>query len=307
VKNRKKNISVLMSLSLVLASCITVSQQPLETLTSSPTNTMEPPTQATQSPTPVVSAASPTPELPPSPVPEPTATSIPTDETTPTEAGQPDEAILILQPGPGSRVISPLRISGEADPTFEQNLVIRIVTPDGDELAIQPTIIAADLGERGPFSAEIPFNVSEDTQAFVQVFSASARDGGVTHLASTGVILSPFGPEDIRSVEPHPERIMIFSPVQGQVVQGGRVTVEGFALASFEQHLLVEVLDEDGDVLAFEPVTVQAPDVGFPGTFAVELHFQVESRSPGRIVVRDPSVAFEGDVHLSSVEVTLVP
>jgi hypothetical protein len=221
---------------------------------------------------------------------------------------QPEEAILILQPGPGSRIVSsPLRLTGVADSTFEQNLVIRLLLADGAELAVVPTTIQAEIGERGPFEAEVPFAVSGEEQAFVQVYATSARDGGITHLSSVGLTLADSGAEEIVSITPHPERIQISQPALGSTISGGMVTVSGTALASFEQTLVVEVLDEAGAVLNSQPVIVDAPDLGQPGTFSVALSYVVASSMPGRIVVRDPSAAFDGDVHLASVEVTLAP
>lgn len=218
-----------------------------------------------------------------------------------------DESIFIREPGPGSRLISPVHVAGIADPTFEQNLVVRLVLSDGTELAVVPTIIDADPGQRGPYQVDLPFNISGEQQAFIQVYATSPRDGGITHLASVGVTIADSGPEILRPMEVQPERIMIYQPTSGAAVSGGVAHIEGFALASFEQTLLVEVLDADGNVLASQPVTVAAPDLGQPGPFNVDIPYSIATSGPGRIVVRDISPAFGGDAHLASVEVTLEP
>jgi len=57
--------------------------------------------------------------------------------------------------------------------------------------------------------------------------------------------------------------------------------------------------------VGMQPVTVQAPDLGIPGPFSADVPYQGASAGPGRIVVRDPSPAFEGDYHLASVEITI--
>jgi hypothetical protein len=221
---------------------------------------------------------------------------------------QPEESILIREPGPGSRIVNgPLRVAGEADPTFEQNLVIRLLLADGTELALLPTTIQAGIGERGAFEVDVPFSVSGEQQAFVQVYATSARDGGVTHLSTVGLTLADSGDEQIVLVEAHPERIQISQPALGDTISGGTITMAGTALASFEQTLLVEVLDEAGQVLNSQPIIVAAPELGQPGPFSLELAYEVATAMPGRIVVRDPSPAFGGDVHLASVEVTLEP
>jgi hypothetical protein len=249
------------------------------------------------------------------PVPVATATAVlPT--TTPTSepidapadsVSVAEEAILILEPGLGSRVTSPIRVAGTADSTFEQNLVVRLVADDGTELALFATTIDADLGQRGPFAVDLPFTVSGERQAFIQVYASSGRDGGVTHLAAVGVTLADSGPAAIRPVTDSVERITISQPATGDTIQGGSVLVTGIGLASFEQTLLVELLDAEGNVLAMQPIIVAAPDLGQQGPFEATLTYQIASSQPGRIVVRDVSPAFGGDVHLASVEVKLEP
>lgn len=267
-----------------------------------PTVTPAPdPATATAIAEPTAPTAAPTESAPPAP----TATI--EESAAPSGAEErPEEAILILEPGPGSRVTSPLRVAGIANPTFEQNLVIRLVRPDGTELALQPTTIQADIGQRGPFEAEVPFTVTGEENVLVQIFSDSARDGGLTHLSSVMVRLAESGPEQIEPVSGRAEQIAIFAPQPNATIRGGVVRVEGFALASFEQTLVIDLLDADGNTLARAPVTVNAPDLGQPGSFQAEIPYRLTSAGPGRIVVRDPG-AINATIHLSSVEVRLEP
>lgn len=260
-------------------------------------------------PVPIPTATSPSPPSETT-IPTPLSAATSTGNTTPlSESSTPDpeETILILEPGPGSRLVSPLHVSGMSDTTFEQHLVVRVVLDDGSELAITPVIIQTPMGQRGPFAVDIPFTIAGERQAFIQVYATSARDGGITHLVSAGVTLAESGPVDIRPVTDTGERINIYTPALGSTVSGGVAHVEGFALASFEQNLIVEVLDVDGSVIGFSPITVTAPDLGMPGPFVVDVAYTLGAAGPGRIVVRDPSAAFEGDVHLASVEIQLEP
>ena len=220
---------------------------------------------------------------------------------------RPEEAIMILSPGPGSVVTSPVTVSGVADPTFEQTLVVRIFTIDSITLALTPTTIQADIGNRGPFSVDVPFGVGSDINGFIQVFVLSARDGGTIHLETVGVTLSAAGPANIVPGRPYPEQIFIESPASREIISGGTVRVSGFALASFEQTLVVEVYDQFGSIAGSMPIMTNAPDIGLPGPFDATVTYTVGSSGPGRIVVRDPSVAYSGNYHISSVEVTLAP
>ena len=214
---------------------------------------------------------------------------------------------MILSPGPGSVITSPVTVSGIADPAFEQTVVVRIFTIDGTELALTPTTIQADIGTRGPFSVDVPFTIGADINGFIQVFVESARDGGITHLETVGVMLSAAGPASIAPGAAYPEQIFIEVPTLGQTIAGGTVHVRGFALASFEQTLVVDVYDQAGILVGTEPIMTSAPDIGLPGPFDAIVSYVVASSGPGRIVVRDPSVAYSGDYHISSVEVILAP
>lgn len=310
---RSSALILLLTMLLSLSACGGDVESPAAaaTNTAEPTSTQEPAPTDTPEPTPTL--------IPTDTVAPPTATATATPEpTTPPEPATSDlideqEAILILAPSNISRVTSPVTVRGEADPTFEQTLAVRIVTIDGEELLTQPAMIAADLGERGSFEIELPFqtegsfSIDEETRAWIQVFATSARDGGITHLSSVAVTLLPEGPADIAEATPQPERIVIDTPSTGETVQGGALQVSGRGLASFEQTLIVELLDESGEVMIMEPIIVNAPDLGQPGTFEIELPYSVEDSMPARLQVRDPSPAFGGDVHLSSVEISLEP
>ncbi len=248
--------------------------------------------------------------LPPQPLPpEPIASSTPQPPavTEGAPAAEPAEAILILEPGPGSRLTSPLRVAGIADSTFEQHLLIRLVLDDGTEIASSPVIIQTEFGTRGPFEGELAFTIAGERNALLQVLSSSPRDGGITHLASVGVTLAPTGPVQVLPAAPHPESIQITAPQPGDTATGGVVHVAGIGLASFEGTLLVEVYDEQGTLIGSQPVLVEALDIGLPGTFSVDVPYSVGVAGFGRIAVVDPLPAFDGLGHIASVELRLLP
>jgi hypothetical protein len=218
-----------------------------------------------------------------------------------------EEVIMILEPGPGSTLTSPLRILGMADSVFEQNLSTRLVLDDGTTIAEGFVTIQSPLGQRGAFEGELEFSIDQKRNASIQVFSQSARDGGTTHLSSVGVTIAPDGPAQILAQAPMPESIQIFEPVAGSAFSSGSAIVSGFGIASFEGTLIVEVIDVDGTLLAQQPLIVNAPDMGLPGVFQIELEFAVDQEGPGRVVVTDPLPVFNGIGHVVSVEVLLIP
>ena len=238
---------------------------------------------------------------------------------TPAQPGLPEEAILILAPGNGSRLAGQVHVEGIADAAFEQTLVIQVVlfpaeSRDGvgepeQVLAQQPVMIQAELGQRGPFAADVPFDLTgtSDQPGEVRVYAASPRDGGITHLASAQVTLAASGESDLQAAETHTEQIVITVPSLAGAVAGGTAHVEGVALASFEQNLVVELYDAEGVLIGSAPTTVSAVDLGVPGPFAVDVAYTLAAAGPARIVVLDPSPAFGQTLHLASVEVQIEP
>lgn len=241
-----------------------------------------------------------------------TTTALPDQTGTPTGRPTPPievaEAILIESPGVRSRVASPLTITGQADPTFEQALIVRLLTLDGTDLASTAVTIDAPIGERGAFEGTLQFSVQSEQQAVLQVLSTSPREGGITHLTSLILTLVPDrSDQDLNRAEPHPERIVIEAPRPGAQISGAQIVVSGIARPSFEGTLVVSLLGADGEVLVEEPLIVDAPDMGAYGRFEIALPYDISEQIPARVVVSDPSPAFGGANHLSSVEVQLNP
>lgn len=242
----------------------------------------------------------------------PTETSADTLDTpeaaTPTQAMDAEEAILILEPGPGSRVVSPLHVAGISNPAQHQQLLIELVGEGGAIVARANAQIDADIGMRGPFEVDVPFSVTSELHVMLQVSIISARDGRPEHLSGVGLTLAPSGAADIRPrLGSRLEQILILQPEPHTEVSGGVAHVIGFGLASFEQTLLIQVQDGNGQVVGQQPVIVTALDIGMPGAFAADVPYTVSTDGPGRIVVLDASASGAGFVHISSVEVTLQP
>lgn len=100
-----------------------------------------------------------------------------------------EEVVVIDTPQPGDVVSSPLVIAGAAA-AFEAVIQITVLDADGNELIDQ-----SDLTEDGqtlsPFDVTLSFVVEQATEACLQVYSYSARDGSRTNIAQVPLLLSP--------------------------------------------------------------------------------------------------------------------
>jgi len=263
----------------------------------------------------------------PGPSPTTEVTTAPVASDTPVPAGPsatpapPDipEAILILQPGLAASVTSPVHVNGEADATFEQNLVVQITDQNGGVLTTVPTTIQAPAPDRGPFAIDVDFSVAADQPGRISVYSTSARDGGLIHLASVEVTLLASGPASPAAAATHPESLIINSPAPNAAISGGIIHVEGYTQYVFENQLAVILCGEGGsgsaepvcgtadNVLEIGAATVSSPDVGQPGPYAGDLPYSISAPVQARLVIYSVSPRDGGILHLSTVNIQLSP
>ena len=103
--------------------------------------------------------------------------------------------MIVFGPGNGERFAGAVAVSGLAR-VFEANVRVRILDAGGAVLA--DTFTTAEVGgpDFGAFAADIPVDVAEETEACVQIFEESARDGLDVNVVQIGVTLSPALPDD---------------------------------------------------------------------------------------------------------------
>ncbi len=152
------------------------------------------PTPATPSPTPTPEAALTLTPVSPTPTPTTPAQRVLPATPTPIQpialpAEVSGEVIYIASPTQNQTVVSPVVVTGLAS-AFEQQVTVRILDETGNEIGLGVGFIDADMGQRGPFTATVPFAVPLNTQfGRIQVYSVSPRDGAVEHLNSITVRL----------------------------------------------------------------------------------------------------------------------
>ncbi len=127
------------------------------------------------------------------PTPRETPADTPTGEP---EVCQPNpdpatpEFQVIDQPSEGDTVTSPVTISGQVL-AFEGTYQIGIFDADGDPIVETfGTAEAVEIGELGPFSIDVTFEVDEPTPACIWVYEQSPRDGSLIHVGQIPVTLS---------------------------------------------------------------------------------------------------------------------
>lgn len=254
----------------------------------------------------------------------PQATEIPSVElgqptATPAEPSPALEAIVILQPGPLSAIISPVTVAGQSRPTFEQNLVVAVNSEDGGLLTQQATTLDSPAGESGNYSVELQFSVSTPQTGRISVYETSAMDGGIVHLTSVEVTLLAGGAATIQPADIGLESIRIELPAPMAEISGGVITVSGFSDYYFESNLGLWLCGAGGsgapdglcgtenNILAVGNAMIDAPEMGQPGPFSGQLTYSVSEQTPARIVVFAASPRDGGLLHVSSIPILLSP
>lgn len=125
-------------------------------------------------------------------------------------------------------------------------------------------------------------------------------------LAATLLILAlaiPFGSVAAQDDTPTPA-ITITSPADGTILEDlGAISVSGTGTALFENSLTVRALDSTGGILAEQPVTTDAPEVGGTGDWSATLAVDVDPGTPGSIYAfavsaEDGSVVAQAQVNV---------
>ena len=98
--------------------------------------------------------------------------------------------MIVDTPAAGDTVTSPVTVSGRAR-VFEAVVSITIFDANGNIIADTSTMASAGGPSLAPYSADVPFTVSQMQQGCVRVFEASAKDGSPINVVQVEVNLAP--------------------------------------------------------------------------------------------------------------------
>ena len=220
----------------------------------------------------------------------------------------PQERLIIEAPGPGSSVISPVRIAGWGGPASQGKIFVRLIGEQGQVLARTTTYLLAIEGVRGSFVVTVPFSIAGVAEAgLIEVGFNTPSSGRLEHISTRPVVFLSVGPPRVYTNLTTAEKIAIFSPREDRRVSGGIATVSGGALLDEDLPLLVQVLDRAGQVIGSTEVAVQAPALGELGTFEALVAYTVPYPQYGRIAVTEHGLYPPAVRHYTSIRVYLEP
>jgi Sporulation and spore germination/Immunoglobulin-like domain of bacterial spore germination len=202
----------------------------------------------------------------------------------------------------------------EGPDSFEEGYGLRTAIPDGTQLlglSINDGIARVDLTsefETGGGSASMQARLAQVVYTITQfptvkgvVFSLDGEPIDV--LGGEGIIIDhPLTRRDYADLLP---AILVLRPALTEAVESP-VLIRGSANV-FEANVGIQVLDENGDVIA-ETFTTATCGTGCRGTFRIDVPFEVDHAQQGTIVLHDDDAAGTGAFpHEVRIPVRLLP
>ena len=212
--------------------------------------------------------------------------------------------IFIDEPAQGALVdiANPVLVRGTGASLPEGSVVVEALDAGGNVLARQPaTLQGKDVGTgaEGTWSTELVIEVEPGTAGRIRAFSTSPKDGSIIVEDSVDVSLG-----QTPTVQSY---IRIDQPAQGTTLDvSNPIRVSGTGAGLPEGNVVVVAVDQDGNVLAEQPTTLQGADVGTggAGTWSVELAVPASGQTLGYIAAFSASPKQRDLIASDHVEVT---
>lgn len=221
--------------------------------------------------------------------------------------GIPDAAIQITQPGTASLVTSPFLLRAVTRILPRSTVRIELLGEDGRLLMREVRSYNPERQSNLILGAEISYEIGAVAEAGRLQVSLLDEYNRFVAVSSIDLILLSIGDTLINPQADSLEDIVIQSPSERSLIQGGMLRVSGLARLRTRQPLLIELQSSDGKIVGSRQVNVEAMPGSSYGTFLIDVPYTVSSTTRVRLIVWEPGELIPGITHLSSVEVILSP
>ncbi len=265
----------------------------------------------------------------PSTTPEPTPTTVPTEvvvveeleesgaapETTspnvsnPTPTAEspiPAAQIAIFNPGPLSKVVSPISLVAYVVPGADERARVELWGEDG-RLMYRKIFNFTTSAPQGRIVTEFGFEIPGVAETGHLSIQTQDEYGRILALASIDLILLASGDADISLASDTLSPIVIQNPIEKELIFGDKMLVEGLARSASDQPLLVEIVAADGRILGSRLAGVIPTEKGEHNPFVTEISYQINAPTWVRVIVSERGGRLPGAVNVTTVEVLLGP
>jgi hypothetical protein len=237
----------------------------------------------------------PTPSLPPTP----TATSLPLPA--------PDSgAIQFFNPGPLSKLVSPMVVSGYAIPGY--NALGRLTLTGEDGRLLASKLMQLNTGLKWAFFySTVSFEVAGAGELGRLTMATQDQYGRLTAVNSVHLILLPEGLSIINAPGNVKERCIIDLPAAGRRISGGSNRIAGELRPFNHLPVVIELIGRDNKVIASKAMNVQPAEDDRFVHFQVDLPYSISRGTWALLVVRQDDDRIGGVMYLFSREIFLNP
>jgi hypothetical protein len=252
------------------------------------------------------------------PAPSQTPTRLPPSPTptyvlkNPAEISLPDSIpygeIQILNPGPLSRVVSPIRLHAYLNPGEDDRVRVSLYGEDGRLLVRHVLSYSAPPAYKVHLKVDLDFEIPGVAETGRLEISTQDEYGRTDALAATDLILLSEGQSDVNPPLDLYEGIIIQHPIPSALIQDGTIIVQGFTRYAPSDQLYVELVNFRGGVVGSKVIGVSGEELENGYRFFVgEISYQVGTPSWVRVQVTARDGDMSGVQHLSSVRVLVSP
>jgi len=216
--------------------------------------------------------------------------------------------IQILNPGPLSRVVSPIRLHAYLNPGEDDRVRVSLYGEDGRLLVRHVLSYSAPPTYKVHLKVDLEYEISGVAEAGRLEISTQDEYGRTDALATADVILLSEGQADVNPPLDLYEEIIIQHPVPSTLIQDGVIIVQGFTRYAPGDQLTVELVNFRGGVVGSKVIGVSGKELERGYRFFVgEIPYQVGTPSWIRVQVTARDGKMSGTQHLSSVRVLVSP
>ncbi len=224
------------------------------------------------------------------------------------EPSLPPATIKIYRPGDLSRVVSPFSVVANVPPGMDNHVLLELIGEDGRTLEeINQFINPQSAASTANLLIDIRFKIEGVAEAGRLQLSLRDIYGRLMSVTSVNLVLLSTGINELKGYGDLRENITIRQPGNGEEINGGRLVVSGAARTGNDEPLLIELIDQQGNVVGAGQAAQDQPIERNFYTYTGEVAYTVSEATPVRLVVHANGARIPGTAFLNSIELVLLP
>jgi len=236
---------------------------------------------------------------------DPTYLVFPTTTPTPT-LDLAESVLLIVSPGPMSKVVSPVELIVHVAPEYTGSTHIELIGEDGTELYRKVFKTFSNIGYYTRVDEKIDYEIPGAAEVARLQISTFDTNGRMQALNSVRLLLQAVGDNEFTPGKVIQDRTILRFPKSGNEVSGGSLPIDGEFQPANDLPIILELIGLDGTVLGSRTLQL-GPTDGKYQQFITSIPYLVTTRTIARLVIRQSDDRIDGLAYLYSEQVMLAP